>query len=317
MGSLCRNRGSKHAIHRLLLLLLPCVSFWGASGVLAAAANSETQPVSEVVFRIETTNSHGRAWYEASFNEGIWDPDEQVYSWTVSGIDLVNDATQDWIGTLTDASLYISIGQAGEIELNIGFISGPEVTDVRVMSPLVKFLDEIPGSFARARAIASVTLTDAGGDGAYLIGAGVEGTGVFRSYYNGFLTEGERFSHLVGYIATDGGGTVTASQYDPAVGFREIGESVRDISSEIAFSVSPMDMAFAFTTTGYPHAPPCPGDLNDDGSVGAEDLAAFLASYGACSGDPLYRADADFNENGCIEADDLSYFLSVYGVQCW
>ncbi len=55
------------------------------------------------------------------------------------------------------------------------------------------------------------------------------------------------------------------------------------------------------------------GDLNCDGMVDLSDLAALLAAYGACAGDPDYRGVADLDGNGCVELSDLAALLANYG----
>jgi len=55
------------------------------------------------------------------------------------------------------------------------------------------------------------------------------------------------------------------------------------------------------------------GDVDGDGDVDLQDLAALLASYGACVGDPRYNPDADFDDSGCVDLADLAALLAHYG----
>jgi hypothetical protein len=55
------------------------------------------------------------------------------------------------------------------------------------------------------------------------------------------------------------------------------------------------------------------GDLNCDDDVDLSDLAALLAAYGSCAGDPDYRGVADLDGNGCVELSDLAALLANYG----
>jgi hypothetical protein len=52
----------------------------------------------------------------------------------------------------------------------------------------------------------------------------------------------------------------------------------------------------------------CPADLDGDGEVGTEDLAALLGAWN--SADPT----ADFNDDGVIDTEDLSFLLGEWGV---
>jgi hypothetical protein len=57
-----------------------------------------------------------------------------------------------------------------------------------------------------------------------------------------------------------------------------------------------------------------PGDVDGDQDVDLDDLAALLAAYGRCSGEPGYNPLADFDESGCVDLADLTMLLSNYGV---
>lgn len=56
-----------------------------------------------------------------------------------------------------------------------------------------------------------------------------------------------------------------------------------------------------------------PGDIDGDGDVDLSDLAALLAAYGSCTGDPTYNLAADLDGNGCIDLSDLAQLLANYG----
>jgi hypothetical protein len=60
-------------------------------------------------------------------------------------------------------------------------------------------------------------------------------------------------------------------------------------------------------------SPPIPGDGDGDGDVDLSDLAALLAAYGCCAGDPEYNPDADFDQDGCVDLSDLAELLAHYG----
>ena len=56
-----------------------------------------------------------------------------------------------------------------------------------------------------------------------------------------------------------------------------------------------------------------PGDVDGDGDVDIQDLAALLGAYGKCTGEPGYNPAADFNGDGCISLSDLATLLGNYG----
>ena len=52
----------------------------------------------------------------------------------------------------------------------------------------------------------------------------------------------------------------------------------------------------------------CPGDIDGDGAVGANDLLAAIADWGPCSGCP-----ADTNGDGIVGADDILAVIAAWG----
>ena len=66
---------------------------------------------------------------------------------------------------------------------------------------------------------------------------------------------------------------------------------------------------------GFVHTP-CPGDVDGDRDVDIADLAALLAVYGSCAGDPNFLPEADFDDSGCVQLSDLATLLAHYGEVC-
>lgn len=65
----------------------------------------------------------------------------------------------------------------------------------------------------------------------------------------------------------------------------------------------------SFTTIGFTEPSVCPGDLNEDGVIDADDLGILLAAFGA--------SDAgDLNDDGITNADDLGMLLTLFGTVC-
>jgi hypothetical protein len=63
-------------------------------------------------------------------------------------------------------------------------------------------------------------------------------------------------------------------------------------------------LGYAFTAT------PCPGDVDDDGTVGFGDLLDVLAAWGACAPGPC---PADVGGDGFVGFDDLVSILALWG----
>lgn len=59
--------------------------------------------------------------------------------------------------------------------------------------------------------------------------------------------------------------------------------------------------------------PPIPGDLDLDGDVDLQDLAALLSAFGKCVNDPDFNPSADIVADGCIDLLDLTQLLSQFG----
>lgn len=55
-----------------------------------------------------------------------------------------------------------------------------------------------------------------------------------------------------------------------------------------------------------------PGDVDGDGDVDQADLAALLATYNLCLGDPGYNPAADFDGDNCVGQSDLALLLANY-----
>jgi hypothetical protein len=63
-------------------------------------------------------------------------------------------------------------------------------------------------------------------------------------------------------------------------------------------------------SNGVPDACECPGDVDGDATVDAEDLAAILFAWGTDGGK---TPGADINGDGMVDANDLSVVLGSWG----
>ena len=56
-----------------------------------------------------------------------------------------------------------------------------------------------------------------------------------------------------------------------------------------------------------------PGDLNNDGKVGLDDLVIFAKAYGSRPGDPNWNSNADIRGDGVVDLADLAILAKHYG----
>ena len=285
-----------------------------AFGLCGAAAFGDRDV--EVAFELAATNLQGSGVVVVYFDEGSWDEETATFSWVLPApIEILGD-DNNYVATVIDAAIFARCSQPCEIEMYLGVAAGVSNTTFIARSPLVSF-PTIPQQGAAARAVASVTLTDANEGTAALSAPEGDGTGVFRMYYNGYQSEGTCFTHLVGVLRVTNGGTITAVQTDPAAGYRSIGEAVSDISSEISFVMTGGDVAFMNASAGMPTPPACEGDVDGNGIVDALDLNLLLAIYGMSASEDGFDEAADLVADGQINLADLNYLLAAYGDSCW
>jgi len=177
-----------------------------AFGLVAFFAPAAAGTIPDIVFTLQARNDGGNGSFSVTSDKGNWDPNSETFTWSLPGpIEIRNDATGARIATLLDAYVMFCTQQLYEIDVNIGVISGRSETIFAIDSALISF-PTIPVDSAEARATACFAITDLEGDDACLTGLGPPGTGAFRSYYNGYLADGTRFTHLIGRIFVSGGG---------------------------------------------------------------------------------------------------------------
>ncbi|MBX3374684.1 MAG: hypothetical protein KF817_12705 [Phycisphaeraceae bacterium] len=82
-----------------------------------------------------------------------------------------------------------------------------------------------------------------------------------------------------------------------------------DATGEIPYFCMP-HCGFGMTGTliVVPRTPPCPGDLDDSGDVGFNDLLTMLSSWGPCAGCP-----ADLDGSDAVDFADVLALLSIWG----
>ena len=210
--------------------------------VIAIAPSATAEIVlSDPALTIEVSSSDGSAILEVPLADLIWDSDAQVLDWNPG--QAIEFADQDGAVSLAVLeSLQFDIERCGKIALSFNLRAGARDATVVVRSGLLEF-PSIASDQAQARASAGFTLRDLDQDGSYLYGLPGDGTGACRAYYNGNPDFGARFAHLVAMISTGSGGTASASQSNPTVGYRSVGQEVQSCALELAFVISDHDRA--------------------------------------------------------------------------
>ncbi len=298
-----------------VVLLGLAVSVFAAGSMTALASGFDLVP--NITIAVDASNAVGHGRVVVGGNAGEWDPNTATFSWLLDQpIDILDENTLEPIGTLLSAQVVTHLENDFRIEVNLGIVSHESTTVFNIASPLVS-TGGTETDFSVGRCYASITLTDLGGDGASLVGYGEYGIGAFQAFYDGYQESGTRFSHLLGTIETDNGGTATGSQAYPQFGFAPIGTDVYDMSTRLAFTITPHDLVYATTRFEISMLDPCYGDINQDWRVDISDLAVLLGAYDTSVNDPGFNPAADLNEDGIVDVSDVSELLSVYGTPCY
>ncbi|MBU0616910.1 MAG: hypothetical protein KKI02_04265 [Planctomycetes bacterium] len=220
-----------------------------AAALAVAVAISGGQPswagLSDTVFSIQASNESGMATFDASFDEGSWDPVTQAYAWMLdSPVDLLDGGAL--VATLESASLSVELLPSPQIVLDFGVVSGTTDTAYLVDSALVDF-NTIPADLAGGRFTAGATVYDSGaGDGMWFYEPSLDGTGVFKSYYNNVGEQDPSlFSHLLALVGSYSGGMASGSQSYPNSGFLPIDADISDIRVHADFILTSNDRAVA------------------------------------------------------------------------
>ncbi len=247
--------------------------------------------VAEQFLQISATSVAGSASLDVSASELFWDSDAQSLSWGAGEtLEFVDPETDVVLATLDAVDLQITEGSRFAISLRL--LAGADDVTFTFRTGELRF-ESIAADAAEGRVAVSARVWDMDGDGAILTGEGGGGTGAFRAYFNGPPPSGQRFAHLVALVAAGSGGTASGSQNVPPFGFLPIGESVEDMSVEVAFVLTAHDQA---TVSATYDIDPDPAGWADDAD--ADGLPDWLDG---CPDDP---EKTEPGECGCGVADD-------------
>lgn len=206
------------------------LSFGAISLVSTASAD-----LTNVVFRIQATNSQGTGVFEATSEQGAWEGD--TFTWFGAGIDITSDSGQV-IATLMNARVVaVSDPQIGVL---FDVVAGASDTQFTINSGELSF-PTITG--ATGVASAGLTVTDAGQDnGAIATGNGGTGGSAYQANYNGLAPAGTLFAEFIpSVVVSTPGGTSTGS--GSTGGFVNIANPVSSMSAQYSFVLSALDSA--------------------------------------------------------------------------
>jgi hypothetical protein len=205
--------------------------------------------ISNVVFRIEATNSLGTAVWEGTVAEGYYDEALGQYDWAMTGpeIELIDTTSGQVIATLQSAAT--TIIDDPQINLTFAVQAGAVDTAFTIQSALLSFsaLNNPQG-----QASASVSVTDVTGDGVTLNGQTVNGE-TYLAQYNGFVPGGTTFAEEIQQVTAGSFLSGNASANVPPVGTSLIGGAVSNMSAQLKFNLTALDIASG--TTNYQIVP--------------------------------------------------------------
>lgn len=278
-----------------------------------------------VAFEITVTNSGGSAVFSVPYDACSWSPDRQAHGWSDPFPVPLVDGSGQTIATLSGASFEVRYSPVAEVNVNFQLVAGDELTTIEMYSPLHDF-PTIPAADANARTTVSMTISDEDSSGfAEFRGLGVPGTGSFQAHYNGRGPSAPTFASLIysgsvqSPIPNTPAGTLNVSDQYPDIGFLPVGADVSSISVYLGVTVTPNDLFGLTSGMSMDQAvppPPCPGDVDGDGTIGLNDLSLLLASFDDCEGGASYQPLADMDGDACVTLTDLAMMLSAFDAPC-
>ncbi len=225
-----------------------------AGVAMFAVSSTAKADISDIVLRIEASNSLGTAVFEGHLSDGTF-YDGGEYIWELrSPTTLFSDSGQ-MIASIAGAR--VRCVDDPVVQLNFSVTAGSISTNFVITSPTLSFASI---SQAEGRASAGVTATDNDGDGAQVMLSGQPG--LYTSRYNGAVPGGTLFADLLPNSVIAGAfDSNSANDSFPGGGaFSPIGSAVSDMSSRYRFSLSANDDASGTST--YEIRPvPAPGAI--------------------------------------------------------
>lgn len=204
-------------------------------GLLGATSSVALGSISDVVLRIEASNSQGSGVWEVLYDEAFYQRSTDTYAWQLDAPTQIRNAAGQTIATISNASSMI----VGDPVINLNFlvIAGASDTTFTITSALLSFpsIDN-----AVAQASAQIGSTDLDGNGVTVTGQLAGNTKGYRAHYNGLIPGGTNFANLVNNQVGAAFSSNISSETAAAAG---IGNGIVDMSSQFQFQVSANDQA--------------------------------------------------------------------------
>jgi hypothetical protein len=213
--------------------LLPILSL----SVLLVVTSTAVADISNVVFRIEATNAAGSGSFEVTKDKLKFNPQTGTYTWNLPA-PITLTGVGGPVAVLDGADL--TLKSDPQVSLGFAVLSGMTTTTFIIESALLSF-PPIPAGVAEGRASAALSVTDLDNNGATLQGLGAPGTGVYLAQYNGFVPNGTTFASLLYRVFASPGGSGGGSQNYPQSGYLSIPNDVKDMSAQLAFTLTAND----------------------------------------------------------------------------
>lgn len=160
-----------------------------------------TEGFPERLLLIEVSNESGSSELEIPFDEGQWAQEGVKRTWQLAApLQIKDPATQETIATLLNASISLERGSLFRQDISYQLLAGSSATVFKLTGGEISF-PEIPASQAEARASASLSVLEMGGDGAALRDLDPPGSGIGASRYNQPAPAGEVFANLVSLVS--------------------------------------------------------------------------------------------------------------------
>lgn len=291
---------------------------WGV--VSPAAATDES-----VAFEITVSNAQGAAVLSVPYSSCDWSPDRESHGWSEPFPLALEDVSGALVATLSGASFEVRYAPVAEVNVSFALIAGDSLTTVVVTAPSLVF-ETIPAIDANGRTAISLTISDEDSSGfAEFKALGTPGNGAFKAKYNGRGPSAPTFASLIysgsvqSPIPNTPAGTLNVSDRFPDIGFHPIGSDVSAISVYLGLTVTAHDVlgvTGSMTLSQAVPPPPCPGDVDGDGSVNLVDLGMLMSMFDACDADAGFDPAGDFDDDGCITLTDLAITLSEFDSSC-